>query len=132
MSAGLLPIPSRDLKSAGVATLPAVILRAGEAAAWRFIEFFAASIRNKNTRAAYAQAVAQFFAWCEEHRVKSLAEINPVLVAAYIETHPAAPPTVKQHLAAIRMLFDFLVIGQIVPMNPAASVRGPKHVVHRG
>src|SRR5437588_12251866 len=107
MSGGLIPIPSRDLRRAGVETLPAIIGRAGVAAAWRFIEFFAATIRNKNTRAAYARAVAQFFAWCEEHRVKSLAEINPVLVAAYIEHHPLSPPTVKQHLAAIRMLFDF-------------------------
>jgi integrase/recombinase XerD len=55
-----------------------------------------------------------------------------VVVAAYIEQHPAAAPTVKQHLAAIRMLFDFLVIGQIVPTNPASSVRGPEHVVRRG
>ena len=30
------------------------------------------------------------------------------------------------------MLFDFLVTGQIVPTNPASSVRGPKHVVRRG
>ena len=55
-----------------------------------------------------------------------------MVVAAYIEQHPAAAPTVKQHLAAIRMLFDFLVIGQIVPTNPASSVRGPEHVVRRG
>ena len=41
-------------------------------------------------------------------------------------------PTVKQHLAAIRMLFDYLVVGQIVPMNPASSVRGPKHIVKKG
>src|SRR5262249_9369477 len=54
------------------------------------------------------------------------------LIAAYIEQHPAAAPTVKQHLAAIRMLFDFLVTGQIVPMNPASSVRGPKYVIKRG
>ncbi len=53
-------------------------------------------------------------------------------VAAYIERHPAAVPTVKQHLAAIRMLFDWLVIGQVVRHNPAHSVRGPKHVVARG
>jgi site-specific recombinase XerD len=113
-------------------SLPAAIGRAGEAAAWRFIEFFAATIRNKNTRYAYAEAVSQFFAWCEKHRVRTLEQIKPVVVAAYIERHPAAAPTVKQHLAAIRMLFDFLVTGQIVPMNPASSVRGPKHVVHRG
>jgi site-specific recombinase XerD len=112
--------------------LPAAIGRAGEAAAWRFIEFFAATIRNRNTRYAYAEAVSQFFAWCEKHRVRTLEQIKPVVVAAYIERHPAAAPTVKQHLAAIRMLFDFLVTGQIVPMNPASSVRGPKHVVHRG
>ena len=51
-----------------------------------------------------------------------------MLVAAYIEqlTKTYAPATVKQHLAAIRMLFDWLVVGQVVPFNPASSVRGPK------
>src|SRR6266849_5198761 len=132
MSSEMVPIPRRDLARAGLGILPAAIGRAGEAAAWRFIEFFAATIRNRNTRAAYAQAITQFFSWCEKHRILTLAEIKPVVIAAYIEHHPAAAPTVKQHLAAIRMLFDFLVTGQIVPMNPAASVRGPKHVVHRG
>ena len=106
--------------------------RAGEAAAWRFIEFFAATIRNRNTRYAYAEAVSQFFAWCEKHRVYTLDQVKPIVIASYIENHQGANPTVKQHLAAIRMLFDFLVTGQIVPMNPASSVRGPKHVVHRG
>jgi site-specific recombinase XerD len=113
-------------------SLPAAVGRAGEAAAWRFIEFFAATIRNRNTRYAYAEAVSQFFAWCEKHRVYTLDQVKPIVIASYIENHPGAAPTVKQHLAAIRMLFDFLVTGQIVPMNPAASVRGPKHVVHRG
>src|ERR1700676_2814706 len=128
----LVPIPQRDLSRAGLEALPAAISRAGEAAAWRFVEFFAATIRNRNTRAAYANAIAQFFTWCGQHRVHTLDAIKPVVVAAYIETHPMAAPTVKQHLAAIRMLFDFLVTGQIVPMNPASSVRGPKHVVRRG
>src|SRR5580692_809149 len=128
----LVPIPSRDLTRAGMERLPAVIVRAGDAAAWRFVEFFTATIRNRNTRAAYAQAITQFFLWCEKRRVRTLDEIRPVVIAAYIENHPMAAPTVKQHLAAIRMLFDFLVTGQIVPMNPASSVRGPKHVVRRG
>ena len=132
MSRDLVPIPRRELGRAGFENLPAVIGRAGEAAAWRFIEFFAATIRNKNTRAAYAEAVSQFFAWCEKHRILSLEQVKPVVVAAYIEKHPGSPPTVKQHLAAIRMLFDFLVTGQIVPVNPAASVRGPKYVVKKG
>ena len=55
-------------------------------------------------------------------------------MAAYVEvlgkTHK--PPTVKQHLAAIRMLCDWLVVGHVVPFNPATSVRGPKHVVKQG
>ena len=132
MSSELVPIPRRDLARAGMENLPAAIGRAGEAAAWRFIEFFAATIRNRNTRYAYAEAVSQFFAWCEKHRVYTLEQVKPIVVASYIENHQGAAPTVKQHLAAIRMLFDFLVTGQIVPTNPAASVRGPKHVVHRG
>ncbi len=53
-------------------------------------------------------------------------------MAAYIRTHPGAAPTVKQHLAAIRMLGDWLVVSQVLPVNSAAAVRGPKHVVTKG
>lgn len=132
MTGDLVPVPTRELSRAGFARLPAAVLRAGERAGWRFIEFFTANIRNRNTRAAYAEAVTQFFTWCEERSLNSLEAIRPVHIAAYIEHHPGATPTVKQHLAAVRMLFDWLVIGQVVPMNPASSVRGPKYVVHRG
>jgi site-specific recombinase XerC len=34
--------------------------------------------------------------------------------------------------AAVRMLFDWLVVGQVLATNPAHAVRGPKHVVKRG
>ena len=53
-------------------------------------------------------------------------------VAAFIEKHPGSPQTIKQHLAAIKMLFDYLVISQIVPTKQAAPVKGPTHVVKRG
>ena len=43
-----------------------------------------------------------------------------------------APASVKQHLAAIRMLFEWVVVGQVMPFNPASSVRGPKHVEKKG
>jgi site-specific recombinase XerD len=110
-----------------------LIANAGSNACRRFIEFFTANIRNANTRAAYACAVAQFCDWCERRKF-SLELLEPVVIAAYIEElgQRRSKPTVKQHLAAIRMLFDYLVIGQIIPMNPASSVRGPKHVVKRG
>ena len=102
-------------------------------AAWRYVDFFTANIRNPNTRRAYARACRRFFAWCDDHGL-ALAAIRPFDVSAYIEelqqTHGA--PGVKQQLAAIRMLFDWLIIGQIVPFNPASAVRGPKHVVKVG
>jgi site-specific recombinase XerD len=87
--------------------LPAIVHAQGERASRRFIEFFTASIRNRNTRMAYARAVKQFFDWCDEHRLE-LHEIEAVTVAAYIEQlgNQASKPTVKQHLAAIRQLFD--------------------------
>ena len=69
--------------------------------------------------------------WCQGHGL-TLHTIEPFHVAAYIETHPASAPTVKQHLSAIRMLFDYLVIKQIVPSNPTSVVRGPRHVVKKG
>ena len=112
-------------------SVPAIIDRAGGNARKRFLEFFSATIRNGNTRVAYAKAVGSFFSWCRIYRLE-LIDIEPIHVAAYIEQHSGSAPTVKQHLAAIRMLFDWLVTGQIIAMNPAASVRGPKHVVKRG
>lgn len=113
--------------------LPATIADAGERASRRFFEFFTANIRNANTRAAYARAVGDFFAWLDERGV-SLERVEPVIVAAYVEHlgRSKSAPTVKQALAAIRMLFDWMVVGQVLPMNPASSVRGPRHVVKRG
>ena len=75
-----------------------------------------------------------FFGWCAPHRIGELADIEPLHVAAYIEALQAtmAKPSVKQHLAAIRMLFDWLVTGQVLATNPAHAVRGPKQVVNRG
>ena len=97
----------------------------------RFLEFFAASISNGRTRAAYGWAVGQFLSWCAA-RGLALGAIAPLHVAAYIRTHPGSAPTVKQHLAAIRVLCDWLVVHQVLPVNPAAAVRGPKHVVTKG
>jgi site-specific recombinase XerD len=100
----------------------------------RVIEFFTVNIRNPNTRAAYGKATVEFALWCEHKGLRALRDVRPFHVAAYIEelTQIMAAPSVKLQLAAIRMLFDWLVIGQIIPMNPAAAVRGPKHSVKKG
>lgn len=122
------------LPAADVPLVPALVADAGETAAKRFIEFFTAHIRNPNTRAAYGRAVGDFCAWCEENGLGRLAAIEPVHVAAWVEAlgRSYAAPTVKQRLAAVRMLFDWLILGQVVPSNPASAVRGPKHVVAKG
>lgn len=106
--------------------LPALIAREDERTAERFIDFFAVTIRNKNTRAAYMRAVGQFLNWCE-NRDTRLGDIKPYIVAAYIEQHPGSIPTVKQHLAAINMLFDWMVTGHTIRSNPAASVKSPRY-----
>ena len=133
MSAELEPASNRELAAVqSNGSLPAVFLRSGGARR-RFWEFFTANIRNRNTRHAYFVAVSRFSLWCEEHKL-ALESIQPIHVGAYVEHLGTlvSKPTVKQHLAAIRMLFDWLVTGQIVPMNPAHAVRGPKHSVKKG
>jgi integrase/recombinase XerD len=124
---------SSQLSVTPLGRVPALFVAAGENATRRFIEFFTANIRNRNTREAYARAVYRFADWCEQRRLQ-LETLNPVVIATYVEQllTQVSAPSVKQHLAAIRMLFDYLVVGQGMAFNPAASVRGPKHVVHRG
>ena len=114
--------------------LPALIARAGKPAAQRFLEFFTVNIRNPNTRAAYGRAAGTFLRWCEARGLAELRQIQPVHVAAYVEelSRELAAPSVKQHLACLRMLFDWLVTGQVLPSNPAHSVRGPRHSVMKG
>jgi len=67
----LAVIPARvSLVTTGApVVVPVLIAAAGEHATRRFLEFFAATIRNKNTRTAHLHAVCRFFAWCEHHRI---------------------------------------------------------------
>jgi site-specific recombinase XerC len=125
-SQALVPAESGTLKSVagcGGMLVPRVIAEAGDQAARRFLEFFAATIRNKNTRQAYYHATVRFFAWVDRHKIGEIADIEPLHVAAYIEAmqNGFEKPSVKQHLVAIRMLFDWLVTGQVVATNPMRS-----------
>jgi site-specific recombinase XerD len=114
--------------------LPALVAAAGERASMRFLEFFTANIRNPHTWRAYYRAAEEFLARCADAGVPSIAAVQPVHVATWIEasTRELAAPSVKQRLAALRHLFDWLVNGQVVPINPAHTVRGPRHVVTSG
>lgn len=110
---------------------PALFLPNAKAAEG-LVDFFTSNIANKHTRRAYYKAVCRFAARYEGRGELDLAHVKPVHVAAFIEGLPLAKPTVKQHLAALRMLFDWLVVGHVIEVNPAHAVRGPRHVVKEG
>lgn len=120
--------------------LPAAIEMMGDGAKESFVDFFTARIRNANTRASYFRSVCRFMDWIENRGI-GLAELRTFHVAAYVEQLglPKAEggagyaiATVKQHLASLRMFGAFLVVRQVIPINPAADVSGPKQVVREG
>jgi hypothetical protein len=110
------------------------VAASGTAAEERYWEFFAGCLRNRNTPRAYLRAVEDSLVFLETRGVGTLAEIRHLHVAAHVEalTRSHALATAKQRLAAIRALLDWMTVGQAIPSNPAASVRGPRHVVRRG
>ncbi|MEP6755953.1 MAG: tyrosine-type recombinase/integrase [Chthonomonadales bacterium] len=109
----------------GTFMLPSIIIGAGPKASKRFVEFFTVPIRNKHTRQAYLHATCLFLDWCDQ-RGMELETIEPIHVAAYVENHPGSPPTIKQHMAAIRMMFSWMVEKGVLAMNPAREVKTEK------
>ena len=133
MSGELIPSPTP-------ASSPARLFMPTPKAAKRARDFFTAQLHNDHTRKAYLNATRRFAEWCEAQGIRELADVVPYHIAAFIkdpqdkerQEKPLSAPTVKQHLAALRMLFDWLVIGQVIEVNPAHAVRGPKHAVKKG
>lgn len=125
--------PSSDIQL--MANLPAHV-SASATTRKRFLEFFTAHIENPNTRRAYGRAAGDFFAWLDQTtQIRNLRQIEPLHVASWMEqlkVDGLSPPTRKQRLAGLRSLFDWMILGQEMDINPAAAVRGPKHSVKRG
>ena len=113
---------------------PAPLFTPTPKAARRVLEFFTAQVNNDHTRKAYLNATRRFAAWCDRHGIGQLADVQAFHVAAFVKELQGefTAPTVKQHLAALRMLFDWLVTGHVLDVNPAHAVRGPKYVVKKG
>lgn len=85
-------------------------------------DFFASQIGSPHTRVSYLRAVRAFFVWCSVENVP-INEVRPGHVGRYFGGMQASVPTQKLHLAALRKFFDYLVVRQVLPSNPAASVR---------
>jgi site-specific recombinase XerD len=125
---------------AGLTVKPPSLFLPNDKAGERFFGFFTANIRNRHTRRAYYKAACRFSDWCERRGVLNLADVKPPHIATYIEMlglpEPdgggLSKPSVKQHLAALRMLFDWLVVGHVLDVNPAHAVRGPKYSQKKG
>jgi site-specific recombinase XerD len=132
MSAEPAPVASHGQAIAATSgfLLPAGIAGQGDRAAERF---FTDHLPNPHTRAAYFRNARRFFAWTEARGLTLLA-LRSYHVSAYLAELAAdhATPTVKQHLASLRRLFDWLILGQVLEINPAAPVRVAQHVVKKG
>jgi integrase len=113
--------------------IPAIITEAGQQALLSFINFVTGEIENPNTRQAYLTAWREFGKWAEKKGVR-LHQVQPFMLAEYREELKKRyhVRSVKQHLSALKRVFDDLVIHQVIPLNPAASVKGPKFSAQRG
>jgi integrase/recombinase XerD len=146
-----LPAVAGTAAPATVSTLqsalavPEMVANAGNRASKRFLDFFAASIGNDNTRLAYYRAVCNFFVWLEQHGIGELVDIEPFHVAAYIKALKVSDPgkrAVKEvdpdtgglglQARGTTAVSDRFIVGQVLAINPAHAVRGPKHVINRG
>jgi site-specific recombinase XerD len=125
---------SAIILSPGPELAPAPIFAPTPKAVRPTLEFFTTQINNDHTRKAYLNATRRFAAWCETRGLHNLADVQPIHMAAFIKDLQGefSAPTVKQHLAALRMLFDWLVTGHVLDVDPAHAVRGPKYVVKKG
>jgi site-specific recombinase XerD len=106
--------------------MPRLVAEAGSAAQFAWEEFFEGELANPHTRRAYERAVRRFLGWCRD-RGLGLPQISPAHVGRYFGEHPGSIPTKKQHLAAVRRLFDRLVVRHAVLLNPALSVRAERY-----
>jgi len=107
---------------------------------WRIFRLISASIflylsASAATCAAYEQAAGAFLRWCDARGIMRIEDVRPGCMWPRISSNcrpTRKAPTIKQHLACIRMLFDWLVTDQVIASNPAHAVRGPRHSVIKG
>ena len=115
--------------------LPAILEGSGRKARDRIEHFLRAAIDNDNTRRAYGRALGSFFAFLEDGGRERVQDIGPLDVRDYLEAAKAnglSTATLKQHMAAVRMLFDHLVTGGVIEHNPALSVKAPRQKLGKG
>ena len=89
-----------------------------------FLELLGARVRNPNTRSAYRVAWRSFLAFCSARQLE-LESVKAYHVGSWLDQHPGSRSTQRQHLAAVRLLFDSLMMRGVVEYNPASRARPP-------
>ncbi len=107
--------------------LPDLISAQGPETVKIYQAFFIEKITNENTRDAYLVAVQRFFHWCE-NRCDDLHGITKKDVSDYVSVHPGSTRTIKQHLSAVRKLFEWLEAGGVLNDNPATGIKIPQRL----
>jgi integrase/recombinase XerD len=92
-----------------------------------FLELLGARVRNPNTRSAYRVAWRSFLAFCSTRHLE-LQRVKAYHVGSWLDQHPGSRSTQRQHLAAVRLLIDSLLMRGVVEYNPAARARPPRLV----
>src|SRR5208337_2365775 len=82
-------------------------------------------VRNSNTRKAYKAAWRSFFEFCSEYKLE-LDRVKPYHFGLWLKRHTGSVATQRQHLAAVRLLFDHLLEKGVVDINPAARAKPPR------
>lgn len=100
----------------------------------RFKDFFATRLSNLHTRRVYYTAICRFGRWCSSHRLTTLAQLNSAHMVEYLADleRKLSTPSTRQHFAALRMLFDWLVAGGVIKVNPVHAVRISNYPIVRG
>jgi len=123
------------VEAGGGWVVPELIEASGARVRNRILDYLGAKIENDNTRLAYMRVIAKFCSFIEDQGGERLQSVAALDIAAYLRSlknDGAAIATQKQHMAALRMLFDELVTGGAMPFNPALSVKAPRHSVLKG
>lgn len=102
--------------------VPAIVASHGTQGRFAWDEYFSGKLRNSHTRNAYLRAVHQFLDWVANECVE-LQQVTPGMIGRYFDQHTGSPPTKKQHMSAIRGLFNVLVLRHVIVLNPALSVK---------
>jgi hypothetical protein len=92
------------------------------------LELLGARVRNPNTRSAYRVAWRSFLAFCSTRQLE-LEHVKAYHVGAWLVQHPGSRSTQRQHLAAVRLLFDSLMMRGVVEYNPAARAKPLRHAL---